>query len=120
MHEQGLSDVQLAILRQKLVDGLQAARAEREATAERLRSKGEDLWELDEPVGSGVDWEMLIARQEILEARIQDLEDALERMDEGTYGVCEECGQPIPWERLEVMPEARRCVRCQTASEEEA
>lgn len=35
---------------------------------------------------------------------------ALRRCDEGTYGVCEVCGQPIPDERLEARPEATRCL----------
>jgi len=38
--------------------------------------------------------------------------EALERIDAGTYGVCEECGAEIPAARLEVVPEARYCVRC--------
>ncbi len=35
---------------------------------------------------------------------------ALERLDAGTYGTCVDCGQPIPDARLEVRPEAARCV----------
>lgn len=35
---------------------------------------------------------------------------ALARLDEGTYGTCVDCGQPIPDARLEVRPEAARCV----------
>lgn len=35
---------------------------------------------------------------------------ALARLDEGTYGTCVDCGQPIPEARLEVRPEAARCV----------
>lgn len=38
------------------------------------------------------------------------LRAALERIDAGTYGVCEVCGQPIPEGRLEVRPDATRCV----------
>ncbi|MFD2613094.1 TraR/DksA C4-type zinc finger protein [Paenibacillus gansuensis] len=39
-----------------------------------------------------------------------EIDQALERMEEGTYGVCEECGKPIPYERLEAMPAARCCI----------
>ena len=35
---------------------------------------------------------------------------ALARLDDGTYGTCVDCGQPIPDARLEVRPEAARCV----------
>jgi DnaK suppressor protein len=37
---------------------------------------------------------------------------ALRRLDDGTYGICARCGDPIPFERLEAIPHARRCVRC--------
>jgi DnaK suppressor protein len=44
---------------------------------------------------------------------IDEIEAALRRIDEGTYGVCVACGLPIPFERLEVLPAADRCVACQ-------
>jgi len=47
---------------------------------------------------------------EELEKRHKDVEDALEKMDEGTYGMCEECGGQIPLDRLEANPAARTCV----------
>lgn len=47
---------------------------------------------------------------EELEQRHKDVEEALERMDAGTYGVCEECGEEIPQDRLEANPAARTCV----------
>jgi DnaK suppressor protein len=37
---------------------------------------------------------------------------ALDRIDHGTFGKCERCGQPIPKGRLEVIPYARTCVKC--------
>jgi DnaK suppressor protein len=43
---------------------------------------------------------------------LQDVEQALERMEAGTYGLCERCGQPIGDERLEALPAARLCMSC--------
>jgi DnaK suppressor protein len=43
---------------------------------------------------------------------LREIDAALERIDDGTYGVCEDCGEPIPGPRLAVMPEARMCARC--------
>lgn len=43
---------------------------------------------------------------------IIDIQDALRRLDRDLYGSCEECGASIPFERLEVIPHARRCVAC--------
>ena len=42
---------------------------------------------------------------------------ALQRLDEGTYGTCVDCGKPIPEARLEVRPEAARCVEDQAKAE---
>ncbi|MFG2110996.1 TraR/DksA family transcriptional regulator [Micromonospora chersina] len=44
--------------------------------------------------------------------RIADVDDALRRVDAGTYGVCERCGQPIGDERLAARPFARFCMAC--------
>ena len=46
-----------------------------------------------------------------LTARSEQVAHALRRMDEGTYGICEVCGQPIPIERLEALPSATLCIR---------
>jgi RNA polymerase-binding protein DksA len=45
-----------------------------------------------------------------LEERHTAIEEALERMDQGIYGACEDCGKPIPLERLKANPAARTCV----------
>ena len=50
---------------------------------------------------------------EQLEAEIEDLDRALRKLDDGTYGTCEACGKEIPAERLEAMPGARFCVEDQ-------
>ena len=42
---------------------------------------------------------------------LRDLEDALAKLDAGTYGVCETCGDPIGDARLEAMPAARFCIK---------
>jgi len=43
---------------------------------------------------------------------LTEIEDALAKLDEGTYGRCESCGQGIPEARLEAMPAARLCISC--------
>ena len=48
---------------------------------------------------------------------IYDIEEAIRRIDEGTYGVCESCGGPIEHPRLKALPFAKKCVACQSASE---
>jgi DnaK suppressor protein len=56
----------------------------------------------------------------ILEVRNQmrlQLDGALQRLEDGTYGVCEDCQKPISEERLKAMPFARRCIDCQRHAE---
>ena len=43
---------------------------------------------------------------------LQDVEAAIGRLEAGTYGLCEKCGQPISSARLEAMPAARLCITC--------
>ena len=43
---------------------------------------------------------------------IEDIDDALARIEAGTYGACERCHDSIPLERLEAVPHARFCVAC--------
>ena len=47
-----------------------------------------------------------------LQESLDDVDDALGRLDDGTYGLCERCGKPISEARLEAMPTARRCLDC--------
>ncbi len=51
--------------------------------------------------------------------KLLDIDDALQRIDDGTYGICEECGEPIGEGRLKVMPFARECIECKTIEERE-
>lgn len=52
-----------------------------------------------------------------VEGELGDVERALQKLDEGTYGKCEACGEPIEDERLEALPAARYCVKHQAVAE---
>ena len=45
-------------------------------------------------------------------ARLADIDTAIARLDSGTYGICEGCGQSIGAERLDARPAARTCITC--------
>ena len=47
-----------------------------------------------------------------LEKKLQDILDALEKMEKGTYGICENCNKKISIERLRANPSARTCIEC--------
>ena len=99
--------------------------AELDASARVLqRAGGADTGELStvdqHPADSGTnlaDADREEASLEILQAQQERIREALERLDAGTYGRCVDCGQSLPDERLEVRPEAARCVSCQQKAE---
>jgi RNA polymerase-binding protein DksA len=53
-----------------------------------------------------------LGMQEALKERLQNIEHALEKMNRGTYGKCENCGKDIPLEVLKAAPESRLCKNC--------
>ena len=48
---------------------------------------------------------------------ISKIQEALERIDDGTFGICEECGEEIGFKRLEVRPVTTLCIDCKTRQE---
>jgi DnaK suppressor protein len=51
-----------------------------------------------------------------LNATEERIERALAKLDEGSYGICDRCGEPIPLARMEAAPESVLCVACASAS----
>lgn len=49
---------------------------------------------------------------------LSEVDDALKRIEEGTFGTCEGCDRQIPKKRLEVFPSARYCIECQSRLEQ--
>ena len=52
---------------------------------------------------------------EQLHGTYEEVKQALERLEQGTFGKCENCGRDIPFERLEALPTARLCMECKQA-----
>lgn len=93
------------------IDGLDA-----EADVTRWRDGGFD----DDPADTGAaNIERERAQSLSLHARrlLTQIEDALERIDSGQYGVCRRCGEPIEAARLEAIPYAELCVACKKLEE---
>jgi len=61
--------------------------------------------------------QILLSINETERLRLQEVDEALDRIENGTYGICEECGGPISLRRLEVRPVAKYCVPCLTKLE---
>jgi DnaK suppressor protein len=60
-------------------------------------------------------WEIALVRRERAQTRREGLRGALERLDAGEFGRCQQCGQPIQLERLEILPTTALCVSCAQA-----
>jgi RNA polymerase-binding transcription factor DksA len=84
---------------------LLARRGDESARLAQLRL-GHDAAELDEHT------EISVA---LASDTLDGIERALSRLEAGTYGTCERCGQAIPRERLEAIPDASTCVACAAA-----
>jgi len=87
-------------------------------------SKGDSQAELDNGTEDYVDYavnsyarEFLLSLTELDRKHLLFVEEALNRIDRGEYGYCQQCGEDINLKRLEVQPWARHCVRCQELEE---
>jgi len=58
-----------------------------------------------------------LATRELLLTRVNRLSAALDRLNDGEYGVCVECAEPIGPARLDALPEVQTCIRCQAGLE---
>jgi DnaK suppressor protein len=94
--------------------------------AEELRAQAEALAlehepgdvQFDEEGGEGgtanVDRELDLHLSAQAQAAIEEIDAALDKIADGTYGICESCGNPVPKARLEALPHARLCVSCKS------
>lgn len=83
----------------------------------RFRTEQLDELTLDaaEAVANADDQRLQVTRvlKVAAEAALVEIDAALRRLEIGSYGICERCVEPIPVERLEVLPMSRLCTRCQ-------
>lgn len=102
--------VRMPSMREKLQQELERTLAE----IERLNKKLED--KADYGIGKGgstiYEWEFNLALKQSLENKARSIRAALRKVEEGSYGICKECGGPISPERLAVLPHTTICVKC--------
>ena len=61
--------------------------------------------------------ELMLGLVESDRLKLREIEEALKQIDENSYGICEQCHEPIPIKRLLALPTARYCVGCQQKME---
>lgn len=93
-------------------------RQERQDTEDRIANLREDLLRLGEPSADENDIdayerEKIFALIQSLERKIDSLERAIQFAEKGVYGLCENCGDRIDPARLEILPHATLCLKCQ-------
>ena len=90
---------------------------------EALNSRDESSSDFNHMADMGTDnfdQEFTIGLIENEEGELREIDKALKRIDEGTYGLCESCRRKIPKTRLKALPFARVCVQCKEAEEKRA
>ncbi len=99
--------------RQRLLSVMRSTRAQ-------MADKAIGLADVSDQASEGYGDELAVGLMAIEAAQIEDIDAALVRIDEGTYGVCTDCGKLVPKKRLEVLPFALRCLPCEGAKEHRA
>lgn len=96
--------------RAEAADRLRALRGDVTAIIEASRDSNAD--DEHDPEGATIAFERerTAALAAKTEHRLREIDAAMARLDDGSYGMCEVCGQPIPWARLEARPTARTDV----------
>ncbi|MFH1418819.1 MAG: TraR/DksA family transcriptional regulator [Planctomycetota bacterium] len=92
--------------RDQLVSVVKSAQAQ---MAERVIG----LSDPSDQASEGYGGELAVGLMAIEAAQLDEIEAAINRIDTGTFGLCLECGKPIPKKRIEVLPFARRCLACE-------
>ncbi len=105
--------------RSRVKQVLAERKAELEGELERLTATPRDPMaavSFGKRIGDGtteaVDRLNKVAAAEALAAKASEVDRALAKLEEGSYGLCDSCGAPIPQERLEAIPWACSCVPC--------
>ncbi|BCJ37277.1 DnaK suppressor protein [Actinocatenispora thailandica] len=102
------------LLRLRASAAIEAATLDRELTELFVASRDSNADDEHDPEGATIGFEraQLTALLAATRERIGEIDAALRRVDAGSYGVCERCGQPIAEERLAARPAARCCITC--------
>ncbi len=102
--------------RNEVVAGLEAQMGRRltRETGQKIDSAMDSADQSALDVDQGIDYSLLEMKYE----QYKDIADAFRKLQNNTYGLCEECGEEIDIKRLEVNPLARFCISCKTKKEE--
>ncbi len=96
--------------RKRLSEELEQLEASANPTDE--RREGSPFGKREEEATEALELEKRLVLERRIKEQIVGVEHALHKFEEGTYGFCDSCGQPIDPARLEAIPEASLCIKC--------
>jgi DnaK suppressor protein len=102
---------QLLAERERVVRAIENLRSENAAATEDIADESQDQ-HLADVATETYDRELGDSLEENSEQVLDEIDAALRRIDDGTYGTCTNCGKQIPEERLEALPWASLCIDC--------
>ena len=107
----------LEAMKRSVLDEIRDTAADVESN---LKPQNHDVQSHDDEAEAERFGDVRFAEMEIDRTRLHDIEQAQQRMVDGHYGICLDCGEDIPRERLMALPTAIRCAACQAAAESSA
>ena len=94
----------------RLLKDLEQLKADAQPTE--TRREGSPFGKREEEATESFEFEKRLALEKQIRDRLAEVEHALHKFEEGTYGSCDSCGQPIAPDRLEALPQASLCLDC--------
>ena len=101
---------QLEAERHRLSDEL--VQLQKTASSTEERREGSPFGKREEEATETLELEKRLTMENRLRREIAAIEHAQDKMEKGTYGLCDNCGLPIGQERLEALPQASLCMNC--------
>ena len=98
--------------RGRLMEELEQLKASASTTEE--RREGSPFGKREEEATESLELEKRLALEKRVREQLAEVEHALHKFEEGTYSLCDSCGQPIDPARLEALPQANLCLSCKT------
>jgi DnaK suppressor protein len=115
-----VADTKLLAIKKKLLKQRQDLLAEAGQTLnDKLSSEKESFPDPTDQAVAELDNNFLLRLRGREQKLLKKIDEAISRIDSGSYGVCESCGGPINVKRLEARPVTTLCIECKTRQEEE-
>lgn len=116
--QSSLRNEQLQVIKKNLMKQKEAILTEAEDALNLL--PGQIIFpDTGDQASAEVDRNFMLRLREREQKLLKKIEDAIERIDDGTFGICESCGMDIDVRRLEARPVTTLCIDCKTLQEEE-